>query len=156
MRGQMADLNLLNDPANLEMFRNEGLRTEYQPHCYRPKVHHPGGGGVVFKPELASDFAFIGTAFKSRIEFFEAMDLTGIDTILAGNDWGKLPETSPVAKFVATGVGTDADCVYNEEATELYQHSKMGLNVYRIEGEETHADDTGAGNGAARGGDGRR
>jgi hypothetical protein len=139
MRGQMADLNLLNDPLNLDMYHREGLQAIYQPHCYRPNVHHPRTEAR--KPELESDFAFIGTAFKSRIKFFEALNLDGIDTILAGNDWGKLPETSPVAKYVATGVGTDADCVHNTEAVELYQHSKMGINVYRIEGEDTHAND---------------
>lgn len=139
MRGGLADLNLLNDPLNLKMFHDEGLKAVYQPHCYRPGVHHPQEWPR--KPDLESDLAFIGTAFKSRIAFFEALDLNGIDTIIAGNDWGKLPETSPVAKFVATGVGTDADCVHNAEATEIYQHAKMGLNVYRIEGEDTHAND---------------
>jgi Glycosyl transferases group 1 len=139
MRGGLAHLNLLNDPANLEMFRGEGLQAEYMPHAYRPSVHYPRTGLV--NPKLASDFCFIGTAFKSRIEFFERLNLNGIDTIIAGNDWGKLPSTSPVAKYVATGIGTEADCVHNNEAADLYRNAKLGINTYRREGESTHADD---------------
>src|SRR5207244_9418884 len=83
MRGQLADLNLLNDPANLDKFRQHAP-TEYMPHAYRPGVHHPRTGPL--NPELAADLAFIGTAFKSRIEFFSAMNLAGLDVLLGGND----------------------------------------------------------------------
>jgi spore maturation protein CgeB len=139
MRGQLAHLNLLNDPANLDMFRALGAPAEYQPHCYRPSVHYPRTGPV--RPELASDFVFVGTAFESRIAFFEAMDLNGIDAMIMGNDWGKLPLDSPVAKLVATGAGNEADCVTNPEAAELYRNAKISLNAYRVEGEETHKND---------------
>lgn len=133
IRGSLADLNLINDPQNLEKFRELGP-AEYQHHCYRPSVHYPRAGPR--NQELASDFAFIGTAFKSRIELFEALDLNGIDTILAGNCWGALPGTSPVAKYVATGIGTDADCVHNHEAADLYRNTRISLNFYRREAEE--------------------
>lgn len=36
-----ADLNLLNDPVNIELFRSIAP-TLYVPHAYRPTVHHPG------------------------------------------------------------------------------------------------------------------
>ena len=139
MRGQLAHLNLLNDPANLGMFRGLDAPAEYMPHAYRPSVHYPRSGPV--QPELAADLAFIGTAFESRIRFFEAMELQGLDVLIAGNDWGKLPETSPVAKYVATGVGTEADCVTNPEAAEIYRSSRCGINFYRRESEDTHKDD---------------
>ena len=63
-----ADLNLINDPINLDQFP---AGTVYQPHCYRPVVHHPGPPSA----GMSSDFAFVGTGFPSRIAFLEQMDL---------------------------------------------------------------------------------
>lgn len=139
LRGQLAHLNLLNDPANLDMFRVLGAPAVYMPHAYRPSVHYPRSGPL--QNDLAADLTFVGTAFESRIAFFEAMKLGGLDVLIAGNDWGKLPETSPVAKYVATGAGNEADCVENERTAELYRHARCGINFYRREGEDTHADD---------------
>ena len=132
IRGQLADLNLLNDPTNLNRFR-EITAAEYMPHAYRPSVHHPRTGPR--DPELASDLCFIGTAFRSRIEFFEAMDLDDIDVLLGGNDWGSLPAESPVARFVGSPLG-GPDCVDNEQAVRLYQNTKTSLNYYRRETED--------------------
>jgi spore maturation protein CgeB len=129
MRAQLADLVLLNDPVNLGMFR-EHVRAEYMPHAYRPSVHRPRQGPR--DPALASDLCFIGTAFKSRIAFFEAMDLDGIDVLIGGNDWGKLNADSPVARFVGSGLG-NPDCVDNAQAIRLYQHARCGINFYRRE-----------------------
>jgi spore maturation protein CgeB len=133
-RGNLADLNLLNDPVNLDKFRETGP-AEYQHHCYRPSVHHPRAGPL--DPELASDFAFVGTAFKSRIDFFSQLDLDGLDVFLAGNDWGKLDVNSPLARYIATGAGNEADCLDNEQAAEVYRNSRMGLNFYRQESEDS-------------------
>lgn len=138
MRSQLADLTLLNDPVNIEKFRSIG-KTEYMPHAYRPSVHYPRPGPV--NPELASDLCFIGTAFKSRIGFFEAMDLAGLNVLLAGNDWGKLDPGSPAARYVGTPLG-QPDCIDNPQTAELYRNAKMGINFYRREGED---DWTGAG-----------
>lgn len=129
MRGQLADLNLLNDPVNLERFR-ELAPAEYMPHAYRPSVHYPRSGPR--NPGLASDFCFIGTAFRSRVEFFEAMDLAGLDVLIAGNDWGSIPPDSPVARFVGSGIG-NPDCVNNDETADLYRNTRASLNFYRRE-----------------------
>jgi spore maturation protein CgeB len=129
MRGQLADLVLLNDPTNLEAFR-EHARAEYMPHAYRPGLHKPRLGPR--DPALASDLCFIGTAFKSRVKFFEEMDLSGIDVLIGGNDWGKLDPASPAARFVGSAPGAP-DCVDNEQAIRLYQHAKAGINFYRRE-----------------------
>jgi hypothetical protein len=128
-RAQLADLVLLNDPVNLEIFR-EHVRAEYMPHAYRPGLHRPRSGPRDMT--LASDLCFIGTAFASRIGFFEHMDLAGIDVLLGGNDWGKLDPSSGVARFVGSPLG-EPDCVDNEQAVRLYQNAKMGINFYRRE-----------------------
>jgi spore maturation protein CgeB len=132
MRGQLADLVLLNDPVNLDRFREQGP-AEYMPHAYRPRVHHPRTGPV--NPELAADLTFIGTAFKSRVAFFEEMNLDGLDVLLGGADWGSIPESSPLTRFVGSEPG-GPDCVDNEQTAELYRHARTGLNFYRREAEE--------------------
>jgi hypothetical protein len=136
-RAQFCDLTLLNDPANLHLYDALGVPALYMPHAYRPTVHYPSNRKLS-KPPI--DLTFIGTAFKSRIDFFEAMDFTGIDFLLAGNDWGKLPETSPLVPYIGTGL-VDADCVHNTDAADLYRGTKMGINFYRRESEDEHLND---------------
>ena len=132
MRGELADLNMINDPQNLDKFLELGP-AYYQHHCYRPRLHHPLGEPQ--QPALTSDLTFIGTAFNSRIEFFEKMDLAGLDVLIAGNDWGKIPHTSSLAPYVGTGLG-NPDCVTNDQTAAAYRHARMGLNLYRRETEE--------------------
>jgi spore maturation protein CgeB len=121
-----ADHNLVNDPTNLERFR-EVTRAEYAPQAYRPSVHHPGPAD----PNLAADLAFVGTGFPSRIEFLERMDLDGLDVLLAGN-WQLLAAESPLRKWVAHD---DQECLDNEQTAEVYRSARAGLNLYRREAE---------------------
>lgn len=137
-RAAFTDLTMLNDPANLHLYDERGIPAMYMPHAYRPAVHHPRKGPL----EDPIDLTFIGTAFKSRIEFFERMNFSGVDTLIAGNDWGKIPETSPLVPYIGTGL-TDADCVHNPDTADLYRRSKMGINFYRRESEDEHAGDIG-------------
>jgi spore maturation protein CgeB len=131
MRGEMADLNILNDPANLELFRELGP-AEYIPHAYRPGLHRPRTGPR--DPDLSADLAFIGTAFKSRVKFLLDMDLSGLDVLLGGSDWAQqLPEDSPLRKYLANDADT---CVDNDEAVRVYQSARCGLNLYRKERED--------------------
>lgn len=119
-----ADLNLLNDPTNMRLFNLQGP-TVYMPHAYRPHIHRPGPA----RPELSSEFVFVGTGFPSRIHFLEQMDLDGIDVALAGQ-WQALAEDSPLRKYVAHDLD---QCVDNTDAIRLYQSSKVGINLYRRE-----------------------
>jgi spore maturation protein CgeB len=121
-----ADLNLINDPTNIEQFRKVA-RTEYVPHSYRPAIHHPGSGD----PKLSADLAFVGTGYQSRIGFFEAMDLDGLDVLLAGN-WQQLAESSPLRRFVAH---EPDECLDNEQTAEVYRSAAVGMNLYRREAE---------------------
>jgi len=138
-RAEMADLNLLNDAANIEKYLELGVPAYYQPHSYRPEVHHPREGGI--DRDLASDLCFIGTAFPSRYEFFSKLDLTNVDVLLGGSEWGKLKKGDPLAQYVGTGVETEADCIDNTQAADLYRNAKMGINFYRREGEPEHEND---------------
>lgn len=122
-----ADLNLLNDPIHLDRYR-EVAPAAYLPHAYRPGLHRPGPAD----PKLAADLAFVGTGFESRIEFFEAMDLGGLDMLLAGN-WNRLAEDSPLRKHVGHDI---KDCLDNADAVRIYRSARMGLNLYRRETED--------------------
>lgn len=129
-RAAHADLTLLNDPVNIGAYRRLGP-AEYMPHAYRPSVHHPGPA----VPELKSDFAFVGTGFKSRVEFFEAMDLGGLDVLLAGT-WPDLAEDSPLRRHMPGG--EVVQCTDNTETADIYRSTRAGINFYRREAESSH------------------
>jgi spore maturation protein CgeB len=128
-RAAHADLNLLNDPVNIEAYRDLAP-AEYMPHAHRPSVHHPAGPGAGKK----WDFSFIGTGFPSRVAFFEQMDLAGLD-VHFGGPWMDLPEDSPLRDWTAT---TLDNCVDNEQTADIYRQTRTSLNLYRRESEDTH------------------
>lgn len=123
-RAAHADLNVINDPTNLERFAAIGPAA-YLPHAYRPTLHRPGPA----VPDLACDFAFVGTGYPSRVEFLESVDWTGIDVALAGN-WQATDPDSPLRKFVSHDID---HCVENTEAVDLYRSAKASANLYRRE-----------------------
>lgn len=119
-----AHLNLLNDPANIDQF-TAVAPTMYLPHAYRPAVHHPAAPGA----EPRYDFSFVGTAFASRIEFFEQLDLDGLDVLLAGN-WQQLTEDSHLRRYLADDPG---ECMDNADTAGVYRDTRVGINFYRRE-----------------------
>lgn len=129
-RAEFADLNLLNDPTNLARFEELGPAM-YLPHAYDPDIHHPG---PVAHADDVSDFFFVGTAYPSRIEFFEQVDWSGIDVALAGN-WSGLTPDSQLQKFVAHDIQF---CLENTDAADLYRGTKVSANLYRREAEAAH------------------
>jgi spore maturation protein CgeB len=123
-RAPHADINIVNDPRHLEAFTAAGPAW-YQPHCYRPAIHHPGDVTENYRSELC----FVGTGYPSRIDFLERAALAGIDVALAGN-WIGLAEDSALRSYVAHDID---DCIDNDEAVRLYQGAKASVNLYRRE-----------------------
>jgi spore maturation protein CgeB len=119
-----ADLNLINDPTHIDLFRSIAP-TFYAPHAYRPAVHHLGD----VDPEFARDFTFIGTGYASRVEFLERMDLSGLSVLLGGN-WENLPDGSPLLDFLD---GPQDECFDNADTARAYRSAKTSLNLYRRE-----------------------
>jgi spore maturation protein CgeB len=119
-----ADLVLLNDPTNLEDFRAV-TQAVYAPHAYRRLIHHPGG-------EPSCDLVFIGTGYPSRVGFFEAMGLDGVDVVLGGN-WQGLSMDSPLRGFIGHAVD---ECVDNDQAANAYRSARCGINLYRREADD--------------------
>lgn len=126
-RSAEADLVLVNDPTNLDRFREVNPNTHYQWHCYDPARHAPGPP----TPEAASQFCFVGTGFPSRVDFLERVDFTGIDVALAGH-WATLAPDSPLRQYVAHDV---EQCCDNAETARLYQSTQLSANLYRTEAE---------------------
>jgi spore maturation protein CgeB len=127
-RAQHADLVLVNDPSRLDLYEQAGIPAHYMPHAYRPKLHYPGPGTM----GMETDFAFIGTAFPSRIEFFEKMHAAGafdrIDVTLGGF-WGSLPAGSPLFPYLSHD---PAECVDNDVTAKIYRSAQLGINFYRV------------------------
>jgi spore maturation protein CgeB len=134
MPARYVDTVILNDPANLDRFRAElNPNTHYLPHSYDPDVHHPGS--VV--PNLSSDFAFVGTGFPSRIEFFEQVDWTGLDAVFGGN-WHLLEPGSPLMPML---LHEQQACLDNPDTADVYRSTKASVNLYRKEhSEQANAD----------------
>ena len=124
---EYADLSLVNDPCDIGRYR-EIAPAEYMPHSYRPGLHRPGPA----VPEMACDLGFVGTGFPSREKFFEAMDLDGLDVLLAGN-WIGLAEDSPLRGYVAH---EEDRCLDNEQTAQVYRSARCGINFYRREAED--------------------
>lgn len=118
----LADVAVVNDPTNLDRFPSN---TIYLPHAYRPSIHRPQEP----VPEAVSDFCFVGTAYPSRIEFFEQVDFDGIDVALAGN-WQGLSPDSPLHKHLAHDIES---CCPNDWTAKLYASTQASCNVYRTE-----------------------
>ncbi len=123
-RAKHADMSLINDPLYIERFR-EIHPTFYSPHCYDPEVHFP----KVVPPQWASDFAFIGTGYPSRIELLEAVGWEGIDVVLGGM-WNSLDEDSLLRAFV---VHNFLECLDNSDTVNYYRGTRMSANLYRHE-----------------------
>lgn len=122
-----ADVNLINDPTNLERWRQANPSTWYVPHAYDPAVHHPGPS------RFDLDVVWVGTAgntFESRTRFMEAVDWSGANVGLGGL-WQGLDDDSPLRPLILDGMG---ECVDNDVTTELYRGSRMSFNLYRSDG----------------------
>lgn len=139
VRAQFADINILNDPANIQDYQDLSPLAYYQPHCYDPSVHFPGYGS------FESDFAFIGTIFKSRKEFFEKFFSRlnhptagggNYRITMGGAGWDNpYMDGSPLLKYLGHPRG---ECVDNSVVASLYRVIRSGINFYRRESEGEH------------------
>lgn len=145
IRGQFADLNLLNDPVNLDAWDELEIPVAYMPHAYDPDFHYPAA-----RRSYDCDFTFIGTLFKSRAEFFSQMDFTGLEVSLGGSGWDlamhDYPEVVTTVMDRNKGhrlvdyLGHPLDhCVPNDETADHYRTARSSINFYRRESEAAHA-----------------
>lgn len=124
----VADIWLLNDPTNLERWRQVCEATWYLPHSYDPAIHRPGTP----RPKT-SDVVFVGSSFPSRVEWFTRFveAAPDLDVLLAGN-WMSVGPGHPLERACPHSF---AECLDNVDVPPLYWQSKVGLNIYRRESE---------------------
>jgi hypothetical protein len=124
VRAELADLNIVNDPTNIDRFKAVAP-TIYLPHCYDPTIHNQRDP----VPGLESDFCFTGTGYDSRIRFLEQVDFSGLNTRFLGN-WQQLEPGSPLNEFLEY----DPDeCCDNKEVSDYYVSASTSANLYRRE-----------------------
>lgn len=124
---KFADVVLINDPTNLDRFREINPNSHYVPHAYLPDVHRKRP----VQEQYRSEVCFVGTGYPSRIEFLEACDWDGIDFAIAGN-WADLEPDSPLRKFLTID-DSRVCCENSDETVELYSSTEMSFNIYRVE-----------------------
>lgn len=127
-----ADLAIINDPMNLDAYREDQPNTYYCPQAHDPRIHHPGPA----VSELCADFGWVGTAFPSRLLWFQSVDWTGVDVALGGN-WQELSDTDPLNQFL---LHDKSGCFPNNYTADLYRSVKASVNLYRKEGAEGHSE----------------
>ena len=136
MRAQYANLNLLNDPSNIEEYAHLAPAM-YMPHAYDPDIHYPGS----VKKDL--EFSFIGTMFDSRKVFFEkllteftATELDSMKIAMGGAGWdGPHLDDSFLLQYLGHPREVAVD---NSEVADTYRRTKVGINFYRRESEAGH------------------
>jgi spore maturation protein CgeB len=111
-----------NERSVVPAFRAVNPNSFYLPHAWHPDVHQPSRPGDDDVPQ--HDVVFVGTAFTERIEWFSAIDWTGIDLGLYGS-WSALGPKHKLRRYVREGV------VGNDKTSALYRRAKVGLNLYR-------------------------
>lgn len=128
--GGVADLHLINDPTNLDRWREAEPHTYYLPHSYDPAVHRMPPSRQHHK----HDVVFVGSSFPSRIEWFSSFTEAApdLDLLLAGNWKTCSGQDHPLQRHCPHDF---ADCLDNREVPPLYWQSRVGLNIYRRESE---------------------
>lgn len=107
----------------VETFRAVCPNVSYLPHGWHPERHVPGPQAG--DEDVAShDVVFVGSAFRERVEWFRAIDWTGIDLALYGN-WEGLGPRDRLRQYVRSNE------IENRMAASLYRRAKITLNLYR-------------------------
>jgi len=119
-RAPLFDYCFLCDQNSVERWRERNPRSFYLGHAYDPTRHQPA------QTEPEHDVVFIGTGFPARRRFLEAVDWTGID-FRAFGFWKHVPKAAPLRAHLETRI------VPNLETIDLYRHSRIGLQLHRID-----------------------
>jgi hypothetical protein len=119
------DIVILNDPINIERYRDLAPYVYYAPHAYDPDLHKPGPG----YDEWRGDVGWVGTVYPSRADFMHNVDWSGLTLRLGGN-WSSFAANDPLATKVVHRL---ADCMDNDNTVLLYQSVLSTFNTYRQE-----------------------
>lgn len=121
----LADVVWTNERSSVRTLREANPNTHYLPHAYDPGRHTPLA--VVDATVPVHDVLFVGTGFKERIEWLEAVDWErlGVDLGLYGT-WDLLGSRHRLRKYVR------GQTVPNRAAVSMYRAAKINLNLFRL------------------------
>lgn len=120
---KLVDVVFVNDAAAAARFDADGLmHLYYSPHAYYPEIHYPDFGS-----DKPIDVFMCGTLYKSRLEFLNEVDWSGVSAKIAG----VVPEglehlVSPGLSSVLTPGFMD-----NAVVAEYYRKCKIAINLHR-------------------------
>ena len=111
-----------NERTSVPAFQAVNPCAGYLPHAWHPEKHTTA---VPVDDSVPShDVVFVGSGFAERIEWFNAIDWTGIDLGLYGT-WKGFGLKTQVKRCIR---GEQID---NAQAAALYRKATIGLNLYR-------------------------
>jgi spore maturation protein CgeB len=112
-----------NERCAVADFKEVNARTGYLPHGWHPVTHNPAA--TTDDADVpAHDVVFVGSGFRERAQWFNAVDWTGIDLGLYGA-WDRVGLSRSMQTRVRGGI------VSNAHSAALYRRAKVGLNLYR-------------------------
>jgi hypothetical protein len=120
----LADVCWTNERASVPILRAANPNTHYLPHAFDPLRHNPAIR-ITGEADLPRhDVVFVGTLFSERQEVLQAVDWSGIDLGL----YGQQPYLGSRAKLRQHVKGS---IVPNDVTAALYRRARIGLNLYR-------------------------
>lgn len=106
----------------LERYRKAGRRNgHWLPFACDPNVQRPLDVSEEDRAKYGCDICFVGSKYTERVEILEK--LTDLDLGIWGIGWDRLPESSPLGRFVRGNVVTPAEWV------KIFSASKIALNI---------------------------
>lgn len=115
-----------NERSCVASFRQVNPNSGYLPHGWHPEKHGPDAP-ILNVP--SHDVVFVGSGFPERIEWFNAIDWSGIDLGLYGT-WKGLGLKKQVRAALR------GEQVGNDVAAALYRKAKIGINLYRTRNQQ--------------------
>jgi hypothetical protein len=122
-----ANMVVVNDPCTIDEYRKVCSNVAYIPHGYSAERIAKFAQPV---KRYASDFTFVGSAFPSRIQWFEKVEWPEALHVRFAGYWGGLPSTSPLRRFVDHPLD---ECCDNDTTLTRYASTKVSANIYRTE-----------------------
>jgi spore maturation protein CgeB len=118
----LVDGGWTNERTSIEAFRAVNPNFGYLPHAWHPDRHYVA---TRMAADVKShDVVFVGSGFRERVAWFNAIDWTGIDLGLYGTwkGFGLKPDLKRCVQ---------AEQIDNRLAANLYRRAKVGINLYR-------------------------
>lgn len=111
------DFVFVNDKYSVTLYQSFNERTFYLPHSYDPDIHFDDDQA------RADNVVFIGTGYKTRVDFLNSVDWEGTGLELYGIWW--MNKRHRLHRYLR------GELVENEETAALYRRAGVGISAHR-------------------------